>query len=146
MGFDALIIYLVNALPPFLPSTTFTNAYAGGIPTMAYTKYIDFVSNNLSKHQRLRDTLTQFNYTNVIYRLYLNNELGMPTTNDTFFGARPVINLLRQIKSPKWFMWNKNEMISAIDMKLYDDSGQLLYVPATDINANFQMTVQLSES
>jgi hypothetical protein len=120
--------------------------FRGGIPTMAYTKYIDFVSDNLNKHQKLKDGLTQFNYTNVLYRLYLDNELAMATTNDNYFGSRPVVNILRQVSAPKYFEWNKNEMISAIDMKLYDDSGELLYVPIKDINQNYLLTLHLSES
>jgi len=127
-------------------ATFATDVNQASIPTMAYTKYIDFVSDNLNKHQKLKDGLTQFNYTNVLYRLYLDTELSMPTTNDNYFGSRPVINVLRQITSPKYFEWNKNEMISAIDIKLYDDAGQLLYVPLKDINQNYLMTLHLSES
>lgn len=125
----------------YTPLTTFT----GGIPSMSYTRYIDFVSTNLTKHQRLKDGLTQLNYTDIIYRLYLQNDLNMPLTDDTFFGSRPV-DIYRQIQNAKYMQWNKNEMISAIDIKLYDDSGELLYIPFQDWDANYFMTMLLSES
>ena len=122
-------------------------SYTGGVPSMAYTKYIDFVSNNLCKHQRLKDGLTQFNYTNIIYRLYLQNgdAYSAPLTDDGFFGSRPA-NLYRQVTTPKMMMWNKDEMISAIDIKLYDDSAELLYIPEKDWDANYLLTMLLSES
>jgi hypothetical protein len=117
----------------------------GAIASMTYTKYIDFVSTNLTKHQRLKDCLTQFNYTNIIYRLYLNNENQLPLTDDTYFASRPS-DIYRQVENPKTIMWNKNEMISAIDIKLYDDGGELLYIPPGDWDTNYLMTIQLSES
>lgn len=129
----------------FTQTSTGVATITGGIPSMSYTRYIDFVSTNLSKHQRLKDSLTQLNYTNIIYRLYLENELDQPLTDDTYFGSRPV-DIYRQIQNPKYMMWNKNEMISAIDIKLYDDSGDLLYIPFQDWDANYIMTMLLSES
>jgi hypothetical protein len=130
-----------TAQSSYIPAPTFT----GGIPSMAYTKYIDFVSANLTKHQRLKDCLTQLNYTDIIYRLYLENENDLPLTDDTYFGSRPS-NLYRQISNPKYIQWNKNEMISTIDIKLYDDTGNLLYVPFNEWDANYLLTVQSSES
>jgi hypothetical protein len=136
----------INALINYFTITpTPVSTYQGGIPNMAYTKYIDFVSTNLTKHQRLKDSLTQFNYTNIIYRLYLDNENNLPLTDDTYFGSRPA-NIYRQINNPKNIMWNKNEMISAIDIKLYDDGGELLYIPNSDWDENYLLTMLLSES
>ena len=112
---------------------------------MSYTRYIDFVSTNLTKHQRLKDSLTQLNYTNIIYRLYLENSLDMPLTDDTFFGSRPV-DLYRQVTNPKYMMWNKNEMVSAVDIQLYDDAGELLYIPFQEWDTNYLITMLLSES
>jgi hypothetical protein len=93
----------------------------------------------------LKDCLTQLNYTDIIYRLYLENENDLPLTDDTYFGSRPS-NLYRQIANPKYIQWNKNEMISTIDIKLYDDTGNLLYVPFNEWDANYLLTVQSSES
>ena len=130
-----------TAQSTYIPSNTFT----GGVPSMAYTKYIDFISANLTKHQRLKDTLTQLNYSNIICRLYLENENDLPLTDDTYFGSRPS-NIYRQIATPKYIQWNKNEMVATIDIKLYDDQGNLLYVPFNEWDANYLLTVQSSES
>jgi len=141
-GYQSYINQVINYISPSaIPVATFR----GGIPSMSYTKYIDFVSTSLTKHQRLKDTLTQFNYTNIIYRLYLNNENQLPITDDTFFSSRPS-DLYRQITNPKTIMWNKNEMISAIDIQLYDDGGELLYIPPIEWDTNYLLTMQLSES
>jgi hypothetical protein len=142
-GYQSYLNQLMNFL--VVPSTTPRSDFTGGIPSMAYTHYIDFVSTNLTKHQRLKDSLTQLNYTNIIYRLYLENSLDMPLTNDNFFGSRPV-NIYRQVANPKYMMWNKNEMVSAVDIQLYDDAGELLYIPFQDWDANYLITMLLSES
>jgi hypothetical protein len=142
----------LNTMMNFFPgiAENFVGQYlagdVGGIPTMAYTQYVDFVSNSLTNFQRLKDTLTQFNYTNIVYRLYLNNELGMPQTPTSFFGSRPSV-IYRQINNPKPMLWNKNQMLSAIDMKLYDDTGNLLYIPSINwSSADYLMGLQMSES
>jgi len=145
-GYESSLNQVINFVTPSAstPPPVFAT-YRGGIPTMSYTRYIDFVSTNLTKHQRLKDTLTQLNYTNIIYRLYLNNENQLPITDDTYFSSRPS-NIYRQIANPKTIMWNKNEMISAIDIKLYDDGGELLYIPEDEWEADYFLTMQLSES
>jgi hypothetical protein len=118
----------------------------GGIPNMAYTKYIDICSSKLTKFQNLKDSLTQFNYTDIIYRLYLDNELGMQTTSTNLFPCRPCLNLYRQIKNPKFMMWNKDEMLNEIDIQLYDDSGELLYIPSNNYEPPYYITLIMSES
>ena len=142
-GYESSLNQLMNfyVVPATIPKSDNT----GGIPTMSYTRYIDFVSTNLTKHQRLKDSLTQLNYTNIIYRLYLENSLDMPLTDDTFFGSRPV-DLYRQVTNPKYMMWNKNEMVSAVDIQLYDDAGELLYIPFQEWDTNYLITMLLSES
>jgi hypothetical protein len=141
-GFNKDVNQVINF---FTPTIIEVPTFTGGIASMSYTRYIDFVSTNLTKHQRLKDCLTQLNYTNIIYRLYLENQLDMPLTDDTFFGSRPC-DIYRQISNPKYIMWNKNEMISAVDIQLYDDAGDPLYIPFQDWDANYLLTMLLSES
>jgi hypothetical protein len=147
-GYESYINQVINFFTPPavdpLPAPVVAT-FKGGIPSMAYTRYIDFVSTNLTKHQRLKDSLTQFNYTNIIYRLYLENENQLPLIDDTYFGSRPS-DMYRQITNPKTIMWNKNEMISAVDIQLYDDAGDPLYIPFQEWEANYLLTIQLSES
>ena len=106
-------------------NTPFANTFTGGIPSMAYTNYVDVCSNALCKFQTLKDTLTQFNYTNIICRIYLQDAMNQP---NTYFGSRPsVIN--RQITDPKYMKWNVDQMIGGIDISFRDDGGNLLYIP-----------------
>jgi hypothetical protein len=143
-SFQSAIDQVINFNAP--EEANAVNTFTGGIPSMAYTQYIDFVSTNLTKHQRLKDNLTQFNYTNIIYRLYLSSgTFQAPLTDDTYFGSRPA-DIYRQVPVPKFMQWNKNEMISAIDVKLYDDAGELLYIPPENWDASYLITMLLSET
>jgi hypothetical protein len=70
----------------------------------------------------------------------------MPQTPTSFFGSRPNV-IYRQITNPKAMLWNKNQMVSAIDMKLYDDTGNPLYIPRNNwSSADYLFTFQMSES
>lgn len=122
------------------------NIITGGVPKMAYTTYIDICSKTLTKYQNLKDSLTQLNYDSILCRVYLNNPLNTPTTDTSYFGARPCINLYRQFENPKYILWNENEMINAIDIQLYDDSGRLLYIPKTNWDLDYYITLELSET
>jgi hypothetical protein len=138
----------INGMISFYPPTTPVSTWTGGIPRMSFTKYIDFVSSNLCKHQRLKDGLTQLNYTNIICRLYLQNgSVNLPLQEDGvgYFGCRPA-DIYQQFTTPKMMQWNKDEMISAVDIKLYDDAGELLYIPEIDWDANYFISMLLSES
>ena len=109
----------------FLDVSQLFRTVIGGVPSMAYTTYVDVVSNTLTKFQDTKDTLTQFNYTDIMTRIYLNDELNQP---NTYFGTRPT-TIYRQISNPKWVKWNRDESIGQIDIQYYDDKGQLLYIP-----------------
>jgi len=104
------------------------NTYTGAPPTMAYTQYIDVCSNALTKFQVLKDSLTQFTYTDVICRIYLENGLNISSPNTNYFGSRPA-TINRQIIDPKWMMWQPDQMIGGIDISYRDDAGNLLYMP-----------------
>lgn len=122
------------------------NFVTSGIPTMAYTRYIDVCSSTLTKFQNLKDSLTQYNYNDILCRIYLDNPINTPVSDTGFFGSRPCINLYRQFESPKYIEWNNNEMITSLDIKLYDDAGQLLYIPKINWDNNYFLTLHLSET
>lgn len=108
------------------------NSWTGGVPTMAYTTYIDVCSNALTKFQTVKDSLTQFNYSNIITRIYLEDGMNQP---NTYFGSRPSV-IYRQIQDPKWMRWNIDQMIGQIDIQYYDDAGRLLYIPENNKSTN----------
>lgn len=108
--------------------TPLVNTQTGSPPTMAYTQYIDVCSNALTKFQTLKDSLTQFSYTDVICRIYLESGSNLPRSQVGYFGSRPQ-SLTRQIIDPKYMMWRPDQMIGGIDISYRDDGGDLLYMP-----------------
>lgn len=119
---------------------------SGGIPSMAYTQYIDVCSKTLTKFQNLKDSLTQLNYTDVICRIYLQNDTNTPTSDTSYFASRPCLNICKQFSCPKYILWNENEMVFSIDIELYDDTGKLLYIPQENWDLDYFLTIQMSES
>ena len=154
------------------PEPALVDSQTGGVASLAFTRYIDVVSNKLTKFQNAKDGLTQINnYNGILCRIYLDNStniinnmrytgtihttegvpdsFGMTTLTPYVpfqFGTRPVVNIYREYKNPKWIEWNRNEFVSDLDIKLYDDQGQLLYIPTKNQGSNFYLTLQLSES
>jgi len=123
------------------PSKLF-NSFKGQYPPMTYTSYIDICSNSLCKFQKLRDSLTQFTYSNILCRLYL-----CPTVNLTNqpFGTEPCPSYYKEFKNPKWIEWNNNEMIGQIDIQYFDDAGTPLYIPNGGALPQF-ITILMSDS
>lgn len=106
--------------------------YKGSFPLMTYTSYVDVCSNALAKFQKLKDSLTQYNYTNVICRIYF----ATPTNIQPFpFGTQPCPSFYIKFSNIKFMEWNPDQMIGGIDLQYYDDKGQPLYIP-TSINPN----------
>jgi hypothetical protein len=143
---DSGLSNIMNIYNKSAESDGTVNFITGGIPSMAYTKYIDVCSKTLTKFQNLKDSLTQLNYSDIICRIYLENNLNTPLTDTSYFSSRPCINLSRQIVAPKYILWNENEMITSIDIQLYDDAGDLLYIPEDNWDLDYFLTLQMSES
>jgi hypothetical protein len=129
-----------------------SGSQTSGIPNMAYTRYIDIVSQTLSKYQATKDAQTQYNYADVIYRLYLDNNISLNGVNGTnlnvtnYFGCAPCININKQIQNPKFIEWTGDEYLNNIDIKLYDDNGQPLYIPTKNWSSNFLLTFLMLDS
>lgn len=134
---------LMNIQSQIIIVTSIADRAIGGVPDLNYTKYIDFVSSNLSKCENVKDTLTQFNYNDIIYRLYLDNEMAVA---GQYFTATPQMNVFRQINNPKYFLWNKDEFLNQIDIKLYDDAGKPFYIPQKNWNLPYYLTLHMSET
>lgn len=128
------------------PAQAFTQS--SGIPSMAYSRYVDIVSQTMSKYQDTKDAQTQYNYENVIYRLILdnNNSINSQNGETNYFGSYPCVNLYRQIQNPKFIQWTGNEFLNSIDIKLYDDNGQPLYIPTKNWGSSFLLTFLMLDS
>lgn len=136
----------------------------GNYASYLYTRYIDIVSNNLTKKQELRDSTTQppeQGGTNLLARVYIPGNQNAESRYDSVLtgcnivGTRP-FPLYKEFKTPKYIYWDAREFINAIDIKIYDDHGRELYNIATDAVENdyvsggntseFQITLLASEN
>jgi hypothetical protein len=152
MGFDPLTSwdYITS------PSVYKLSWYA----PLTFTQYIDIVSDKLTYYQNVKDGSTKSSSsTNIICRLYVSDETStFPVTGQywdtvneeavtynvwTPPGSSPFL-IHRQYTDPKTFSWEKNTSIDYIDIKLYDDGGNLLYTPPEGL-PNFQITFKASE-
>lgn len=139
---------------PGLPSP-FYNYIRGGNPTMAYTPFVDIISNLLTKNQNVADDSSRKEGTSsILTRLYLSNQeivqrtvtaqystqspavAGDPqsgaltTSADNAIGVRP-FSFRREFSNPKVISWNRVENIDVIDLRVLDRLGNLLYITPT---------------
>jgi hypothetical protein len=157
LGFDTINSASQNQYTPTIVKNTLWSP-------MSFTQYIDIISVNLTRFQTIADTNTRQNSRgNLICRLYVADENSVvPTTvpiwntqlNEvvTFSTATPAgeqpFVIHRQFQEPKVFRWENEASINFIDIQLYDDCGNLLWIPTNDQTsspANFQITFKCSE-
>jgi len=105
-----------------LPIDGFSNSKFVGTMSLFYTQFIDFVSNSLTKYQKLKNRTTGYD-SNIIYRIYIDD----PTLPHTIYSVN---------NDNVSFSYNPGDSINLIDMTLYDDNGQILYQPTSAANNN----------
>lgn len=108
--------------------------YRTGVASLLYTQYIDIVSDVLTQYQELTDTSTDTtNPNHIICRVYIANEVSIPQVdvsgNPVLPGTQYAI-IHRQFKNPKILRWNGQNSVDRVDLRLLDDLGRPLYVPA----------------
>jgi hypothetical protein len=123
-----------------------TNTLLIVCPDLRPYRYIDFVSDTLTSVQDVKDASTAAYDRSVLVRWYFSydeqnllDQYGFPILMGyTRFCLRRLYNPPKQIK------WDTNLPISNLGFQVYNDSGVLL-TPASDINTQWLMTLQLSE-
>jgi len=134
-------------------------------PLILGTRYVDFVSPQLTYNQQLKDNTTAQFPKDVIYRWYFAwdtqsgvNSVGGPSsppapTTATLFpyyvyqGYAP-FNQRRILPYPKQILWDNAAPIGQVGFQVYDDRGRLLDTTQFTPSANFQfqMSMLLSEN
>lgn len=134
-------------------------------PLILGTRYVDFISPQLTYNQQLKDNTTAPFPKDVIYRWYFAwdtqsgvNSVGSPTsppapTTATLFpyyvyqGYAP-FNQRRILPYPKQILWDNSQPIGQVQFQVYDDRGRLLDTSQFTPSANFQfqMSMLLSEN
>jgi hypothetical protein len=111
-----------------LPTDAPANRFTFGVPSMLATRFIDIVSDTLTKYSRAADntSLPSSRTTGVICRVYpaMVNQV-IPIAATSCVGDSP-FNVFIDFNNPKFMSWNPDEAIANVDFKLYDDLGFLL--------------------
>ena len=114
-------------------------------PVILATKYIDIVCDNLTYCQDLKDTSTNSNARDVLYRWYLAwdsecsyDAYGFPILQ----GYRQFIQR-RYLSFPKQIKWDNNQPIGQLSFQLYYSDGSLY--DTTNGELEFNMSLLVSE-
>ena len=136
----------------FFPNAV-TNDQVFGIPTMLASRFIDIVSANLTKYQRVKDstTLQSPTISNIIARVYpAAPNTRVPLLDQTALrdsdsiGSNPFV-LCIDYNTPKHIKWSPDEALANFDLQLRDDFGEL--VPwSPSAGCEYQLTILASES
>lgn len=118
------------------------NAQVTNTPQLLYTRWIDIVSDRLTKFQRVKDADTLLtNKTNIVARVYLT----APNTRVDPSASGGPFDLTWDPNTAKHIKWSPNEAVHELDFRLYDEYGELLYW-APDADTEFQLTIVASET
>lgn len=113
--------------PPALP--TVSTIVANRSPRLLYTQYVDIVSRNLTKYQRVKDadTAAVNNKSFIIARVYMvpPNTAAFVDASGNSVGSRP-FTICVDYNTPKHIKWSPNEAIHELDFQLLDEYGNEL--------------------
>ena len=114
-------------------------------PNFLYTPYIDIVSQNLTKFQKIKDTDTAPNKLNsIVSRVYLSG-VGNPqhTSSLDSLGCIP-FTITADMNTPKIIRWSPDETVYNLDFQMLDFYGDPIYWDA-NFPTEFQMTLLCAE-
>lgn len=102
--------------------------FVGGTTQLLYTSYVDIVSEKLHYNNEVQDGTSQTNrnQTSVLCRIFCSDE----TSNNTLTAGQAPFLIHRQFKNPKMLKWNPDAMIDWFQIKVYDEFGNLVQLPA----------------
>ena len=151
LGFDALSNWANITTPTSLKFSSYA--------PLTYTSYIDVVSSKLTYYQNVNDASSKTNsFGNIICRIFVADEtstspsIGIVYNGTTTVryqttqppGSAPFL-IHRQFVCPKSFKWDENQAIDWLDIKLFDDAGQPLYINPDRSYPDFQITFKCTE-
>jgi len=118
--------------------------FSGSAP-LVFTQYIDICSPKLCQYQFIRDgsTTSLPRRVDLICRLYVADEISLPTGGGGLVGSRPFV-MHRQFKNQRVMRNTAANAINDVDIQLYDDCGQPLLT--TWQPRDFQITFHVYEA
>lgn len=112
-----------------------SNAFRGKIPELYYTRYVDVCSNTLNQYQYLRDEDSNGKTTDIITRVYSGFENVVNDIADSPYFKPSLITY--QNNQFKWMIYVRSRVLGSIDIKLYDEHGDFLYISPEFGDPNF---------
>ena len=115
------------------------------VSNFLFTPYIDIISQNLTKFQKIKDTDTAPNkHTSLVARVYLSG-VGNPqhTSAADSLGCLP-FTMTADMNTPKIIRWSPDETVYNLDFQMLDQYGDPIYWDA-DNATEFQMTLLCAE-
>ena len=124
-----------------------TNGFDTAPPPMVYTRYIDIVSDRLTKYQRVKDSSSSPYSVQqaIIARIYPcppNQTLNESQPGQVF--AQPWIMTI-DYNTPKHIKWSPQEALHNFDIRLIDEFGDQVFW-STEWPTEYQMTFLASET
>lgn len=114
-------LFLINLNKNTTPAVTKTI----GPIQLVYTRYIDVVSNELTKYDKNPSASTDSIYkAGNILRIFLFSDI----TNDNPNPGGPYSNYYTY-ENIRWLNYNRSQSIGPIDLKFFDENGNYLYIP-----------------
>lgn len=106
---------------------------------LQYTGWVDFRSDKLSSYTKAPNATTSpSGGNNLLYRLYLprwNGYLSNPSASGYYPPSIPR-DISQQIEQLVYFTWNPEEVIATMDIQIFDQFGNLFYVPSQFATSN----------
>jgi hypothetical protein len=131
-------------------NTVFTAAapLVGSTTKLQYTAFVDITSSKLNYTSEVKDgSSARKNVSDLITRLYCADEtsaINMASIGTP--GSRP-FQIHRQYATAKYLKQNPNQMLDWIDVQVYDEYGDLVYIPdGARTYPDFQITLLASEN
>jgi hypothetical protein len=143
-----------GALPVLVTNPLFTTFKGVVSPLILGTRYVDFVSGQLTYNQDLKDNTTALISRDALYRWYFawDGNSGVDSLSGAFpyyvlQGYKP-FNQRRVLPYPKQIRWEARQPIGQVSFQVYDDRGRLIDTTQFSPSANFQfqMSMLLSEN
>lgn len=126
-----------------------TEQQSSNTPIFLYTPYIDIISQNLTKYQKVKDTdSSPQKQADIISRIYLAGTGGPQITagdiNVYPLGSRP-FTVVQDMNYCKTMRWSKDEAVNSLDFQLKDQYGELIFQNSPELideyYTEFQMTL-----
>jgi hypothetical protein len=108
-----------------------TDAIIGSPTFIRYTNYVDIVSSRLHYDNDIKDgDSSQKTIRDILCRVYCANEVSTFSVDEV--GTAPFL-IHRQFMTPKYIKLNPKQFFNAIDIKVFDQYGDLVYTPPTQV-------------